>query len=98
MKTKQDIFDAINMHSLPQEEQEEFLIDLQSLVYKNTLVRLIERMDEATKEDFNTFLTTNPDEDAVLAYIYKKIPDADALVDQVIAQMQNDILLAESTS
>jgi hypothetical protein len=62
-KKKQDVLDALGLETMEQHEQEELLLDLNSLVFKGSLVRLIENMDEKTKEDFNDFLDTSPDED-----------------------------------
>ena len=91
-KNKQDIIEALDISSLPQAEQEEVLLDLQELVYRSTLIRLIERMDEATQTDFNVLLDSTPDEDVVLAYLYEKVPDADDVVGVVLSEIQNDIL------
>lgn len=91
-KNKIDILEALDISALPQDEQEELLLDLQSLVYKGSLIRLIEKMDEETQEKFNSFLDTNPDEEAVMAFIYEHIADADSVVKETLADIQSDIL------
>jgi hypothetical protein len=91
-KKKQDVLDALGLETMEQHEQEELLLDLNSLVFKGSLVRLIENMDEKTKEDFNDFLDTSPDEDHLIAFMVKHVPDADEILAQTLADIQNDIL------
>ena len=92
MNNNSNILDALNIASLQETEQEELLLDLQSLVYKSTLIRLIGKMDEKNQDEFNTLLDTQPSEDTVLAFLYEKIPDADAIVAEVLADLRGDIL------
>ena len=92
MNNNSNILDTLNIASLQETEQEELLLDLQSLVYKSTLIRLIGKMDEKNQDEFNTLLDTQPSEDTVLAFLYEKIPDADAIVAEVLADLRGDIL------
>ena len=96
-KNDTSILETLGFTDLEQSEQEELLLDLQSLVYKGSLIRLIERMDEQTQEKFNVFLDTSPDEEAVMAFISKHVADADAVVQETLTDIKNDILTVTGT-
>ena len=96
-KNDTSILETLGFTDLEQSEQEELLLDLQSLVYKGSLIRLIERMDEQTQEKFNVFLDTSPDEEGVMAFISKHVADADAVVQETLTDIKNDILTVTGT-
>jgi hypothetical protein len=62
------------------------------LIFKGTLVRLIERMDEPSRDEFNALLDSNPSEDAIQEYIQANVPDADSAVAETVAELTDDIL------
>ncbi len=92
MSTQQSILEALDISSLPAEEQEEILLDLNSLIFKGSLIRLIERMDEPTKDAFNVLMDTDPSEDEVETFLAKHVPDADAAVQETLDELASDIL------
>ena len=97
IKSKRELIDSIDISSLPQVEQEEILLDLHETVFRSVLIRLVGSMSESVQDDFNVFLDADPEEEAVLAYIYEKVPEADILVAQTLVDIQNDILGATET-
>lgn len=86
------LLDAFDLAELEPEEQEEILLDLSDLVFKGTMVRVIEQMDDETRDQFNTLLDSDANEDEVQAFIEKYVPDADALVKETIDELRDDIL------
>ncbi|MBA3789135.1 hypothetical protein H0X32_01925 [Patescibacteria group bacterium] len=86
------ILDALNLSELEPEEQEEILLDLNDLVFKGTLIRLIERMPARIREEFDSLLATDPSEDVMEAFIQKNVPDADSAVTETLAELTDDIL------
>jgi L-asparaginase/Glu-tRNA(Gln) amidotransferase subunit D len=87
-----NILDALDLAELPETEQEEILLDLNDLIYKGTMVRLIEKMDEATRDEFAKLLDGNATEDQIEAFIEANVPEADALLQETVEEMTNDIL------
>lgn len=83
---------ALNMDELDPEEQEEILLDLNSLVFKGSLVRLIERMDDKARDEFNAFVDTEPTEEQMEAFLKEKVPGADEAVQEALADLTSDIL------
>ena len=87
-----DILQALDFNKLTPEEQEELLLDLGDLVFNGTLIRLRERMDEATAKAFDEFLTTEPSSEEMAAYLSEHIPGADEAVHETVDQLRSDIL------
>lgn len=86
------IMDALNMEGFSVEEQEELLLDLNELVFKGTMVRLIERMDDETRIAFNELMDSDASEEEVEAFLHAHVPDADAAVQETIQDISSDIL------
>jgi succinate dehydrogenase flavin-adding protein (antitoxin of CptAB toxin-antitoxin module) len=90
------ILEALNLAELEPAEQEEILLDLNELVFKGTLVRLIERMSQKAREEFDQLLNSNASEDEIQAFITKHVPDPDSAVTETLAELTNDILVVTS--
>lgn len=99
MTTLQDmsgILRALEIENLSSEEQEELLLDLGDLVFRGSMLRFIERMDDATRESFNTLLDRNASEQEITDFLQKHIPNADAVVEETLADLRSDILAVTS--
>ncbi|KND47298.1 MAG: hypothetical protein AB199_02625 [Parcubacteria bacterium C7867-004] len=88
------ILEALDIAELPAEEREELLLDLSSLISRGTLVRLIEQMDDTTSEAFSKLMDTNPDEEAVEAFLLERVPNADQAARDALKELTDDIVAA----
>ncbi len=86
------LFDALGLDALLPEEQEAMLLDLNELIMKGSLVRLIEMMDEKTREDFDTLMNGEPSEEDVQAFLNERVPGADTAVADTVKELTDDIL------
>ena len=86
------LIETLGLEKLSIEEQEAVLLSFGELVFKGTIVRILERMSEPDKEAFSKMLDGNPSEDEVMAYIKANVPDADKAVEEAIAEVTSDIL------
>jgi hypothetical protein len=91
-----DILELIGIQELPVEEQEELLLDLGDIVFRGTMLRLIERMDDSTQEDFSKLMDTDPQEDEVMAFLKERVPESDQAVEETLADLRSDILAVTS--
>lgn len=91
-KPTQDMLEVLGLSSLSEEEQQSLLIDMQQLIFKGSVVRMLEMMSEEAKEAFNTYLSSNPSEDEVMAYLEKEVPEAKEAILDTIAELKSDIL------
>jgi len=87
-----NLLEALDLQELEPEEQEEILLDLNTLVFEGTLLRLIERMDEKTKDDFNMLMDTDPEEEVVTAFLEERVPGAEKAVEETLEEITSDIL------
>lgn len=93
---EKDIIEALSIEGLPKAEQEELLLDLGDAIFRSSMLRMIERMDDATQADFEALLNRGASEDEVAAFIEARVPGADSAVQEAIDELRNDILAVTS--
>lgn len=86
------ILEALDIKSLPVKDQEEILLTLGDLIFKGSLVRLIERMDDATKDEFAKLLSEDAPEERIQAFLKEKVPGGDEVVKETLDELTSDIL------
>lgn len=86
------IIDALQLDDLSEKEQEEILGDLDEVIFKGTIIRLLEQMDEKTRIEFEALLDQDAEEDEIQIFLEKHVPNADAAVQDTIAEITDDIL------
>lgn len=91
-KPTPDMLAVLGLQNLPEAEQQELLLDMQHLIFKGSVVRMLERMSEESKEAFNTYLESNPSEDDMMEYLEQNVPEAKDAIIETIADIKNDIL------
>lgn len=88
----QGLLDALNVAELPAQEQEELILELQETVFEGTMARLVEQMDDATAEEFSALVEKESSEEEVEAFLQERVPGANAVVEEVIKDLTDDIL------
>lgn len=88
------LLDALNFVALAPEEQEELLVDINDLVLKGSMVRLVELMDEETRQEFDAMLEREADEEEIQAFLAERVPGADEAVAETVEELKDDILAA----
>ncbi len=86
------IITALNMEELAPEEQQDLMLELNSLVFRSALTRIVEQMDEATRTQFTAFVDTNPIQEQLAAFLIETVPGADKAVEDTVAELTSDIL------
>ena len=94
----QTLLDGLKIDELLPEEQEELLLDLNELVFKGTMVRMLEIMDEVTKDEFEKLMDSDADEETIQAFLDKNVPEADKMVGEVVEELRSDILAVTGES
>ena len=88
----EELLEALKVRELAEEEQEALLLELNELIAQSTLVRLLEHMDDATQSEFSTLLDGGASEAEAEAFIAQKVPNADAILEEVIRNLTRDVL------
>lgn len=86
------ILDALNFAELEVEDQQELMIELSDLIFKGTLVRLLERMSESQRDEFTALLERDAPEEEIEAYIDEHVKEADMAAAETIQELTDDIL------
>lgn len=96
--TDPDLLKALGIDLLSPEDQETLLLDLNELVYKGSLMRLVGMMDEKTKADFDKLLDSGADEEEVEDFLEARVPDSGRAVEDTIRELRDDILAVTGAS
>jgi len=96
--TPTELLSALDLESLAPEEQEALLLELNEIVFRGSMVRLIERMDEKSRDEFAALMEGDADEEAVEAFLKERVPDADSAVAETVAELTDDILAVTGTN
>lgn len=91
-KPTEDMLEVLGLQDLSEEEQQSLLVDMQALIFKGSVVRMLEQMSEEEKDAFNQYLSSNPSEDDMMEYLDKNVPDAKGAILDTIAELKSDIL------
>lgn len=88
----QKLIAALDLSSLPSEEREEILLDLNEVVFKNSLIRMIEIMDEPTREEFARLMESEASEQELETFLAERVPGADKAIEEAVESLTDDIL------
>ena len=86
------VADALNLSALPKGKQEMVLLDIHALIFKNALVRLLERMNERNREELLALIEEDASEGEIEAFIETRVPGAQSAVAEAIMEVTGDIL------
>lgn len=81
----------LKLSTYPQKEQEELLTALGDIVFRGTLLRLIEEMSNTARTEFAVLLADNAPPEALEAFIKEQVPGADAAVTETLTALASDI-------
>lgn len=86
------LVEALDLSALPLEEQNELLLDLNSVIFKSSLLTMIESMSEETREEFAALMEQEASEEELEAFLMEKVPGAEKAVQQAVESLADDIL------
>ncbi len=80
-----NIMSALQLDMMTVPEQEKTLIALSDLVFRGTLLRVVEKMDDKTREEFSTLLEKDASPEEVQTFLMERVPEADQAAGEVLA-------------
>lgn len=95
------LFEALNLPAYTHEEQEQLLVDVSDTIFKGVFVRLIENMDDTTRNDFNALMEDNADGEEITAFLKERVPGSDEATLEAVREVTEDIAalgMSETTS
>lgn len=91
------LLEALDLSELPTEEQETLLLDLNTTIFKSALIRMIEGMNDATREEFAALMDAEASEEELEAFLRDKVPGAEQAVNEAVETVADDILAVSDT-
>lgn len=92
------LLDALDIASLAPEEQDALLADMNDLIFKNAMIRIIERMDEHTRDEFAALVDGGADEESIEGFLRSRVEGVDDAVAEAVQELSGDILAATGTN
>ncbi len=86
------ILDSVDFSELSVEDQEKFVLELNSLIFRGAVVRTIERMNEPTRAAWYELVKSGASEEKMAQFLEKKVPQADLALAETVESLADDIL------
>jgi len=88
----EEIAKALDLESLSIDEQEEIMLDLNALIFKGTMVRLVEAMEPEVRAKWCELVEEEASEAVMENFLKENVPNADLAVVEVVRELTSDIL------
>jgi hypothetical protein len=85
------LLEALDLGALAPDDQEDIMLTVSDLVFRGSLVRLMERMDEAERDRFAALVAAGVPEGELLDFL-KTVPGAEDVVRETVDELKGDIL------
>lgn len=92
------LLETLDIASLPPDEQEALLVEIQELITQGVMARVVAGMNDETRNAFEVLLAGDADEGAITAFLEQQVPNMDTVVAETVAELQDDILSATGTN
>lgn len=87
----QSLLEMLGLNAVSSEEQEEMLLTLSDIVFRGSLVRLVERMDDKARVDFANLCEKGASEEVVSTFLKERVPGGDSVVKETIDELASDV-------
>lgn len=88
---QKNIIKELGLDTLPEKEQEEALLSIGRIIFQSVLIRTMEELDEADKDEFDKILSDKSnDEEVILGFLQKKIPNLDEIVNDEVVKFKQE--------
>ncbi len=82
---RQNIITSFGLDSLSADEQARVLEDVGTVIYQRVILRVLDTLSEADKDEFDTILgRAGNNEQAITSFLDEKVPNLDELVEEEI--------------
>jgi hypothetical protein len=87
----QNLIQALGIDNLPEEEQAKFMAEITRVIYQNITIRVIKELKDEDKEEFNSFLEKNPDDqEGIYNFLKTKLPNLDQIAAEEVEKFQSE--------
>lgn len=89
---EENLVKTLRLDLLPAPKQAKVLEDIGAILYQRILMRVLENMDDKTKDEFDALLGSNPKEDAMAGFLQSKVSNFNDLVLDEVAKFKESAL------
>jgi hypothetical protein len=86
------IKEAIGFDKMTKKDQTEFLLEMNDLLFHNTITSVLELMDDKTKEAFHTLVDSKASTEEIYEFIEHTVPAVHEITAEIVRELTNDIL------
>lgn len=88
---QKNIIKDLGLENLSEKEQEETLLSIGRIIFQSVIIKVIEELDEAGKDEFEKILAEKPnDEEAILNFLRSKLPNLDEIVNDEVSKFKQE--------
>ncbi len=89
---EKDLTDILGMSGLDERERNEMLENLGALILEGVVLRILADMPEEEMNEFEEFLKTNPEPEALLERLKKIAPDLDTVFEEEVVAFKKECI------
>lgn len=90
-KNETTLGNILGINNLPEAEREAFLKKMGSVIIDASVSRLLVTLEEDKVKDLENYLNTISDDEDVFAYLLRKYPDFQSIVEKEIAELKGEM-------
>jgi hypothetical protein len=88
---KKTIINDLGLGALPADKQEETLMRVGKMIFQGVLMRITENLTEEAQGELETLLgAEKPEEEALLAFLTKNVPNLEEIVKAEVARFKEE--------
>ena len=88
---QKNIIKDLELDTLPEKEQEEALLSIGRIIFQSVIIRVMNELDKAGKDEFEKILTEKPnDEEAIMSFLQSQLPNLNEIVNDEVAKFKQE--------
>jgi hypothetical protein len=88
-----NIIKELGLDDLPEEEQEKTMLKIGEIIFKGVIVRVLQELSDKEAKEFEELISNKPDDqEAILNFLQKKVPNLDEITNEEVARFKQESL------
>jgi hypothetical protein len=88
-----NIIKELGLDGLPEEEQEKAMLKIGEIIFKGVMVRVLQELNDKEAKEFEELISNKPDDqEAILNFLQKKVPNLDEITNEEVARFKQESL------
>ena len=88
---QKNIIQDLGLGKLSEKKQEEALLSIGRIIFQSVIIRVMNELDKAGKDEFEKILTEKPnDEEAIMSFLQSQLPNLNEIVNDEVAKFKQE--------